>query len=174
MCSLSTHRALSCFFTQLTDCHETFDVYCATIFYTTFIFLNSMMLVMWIWWWYWHYWIQDPQILCDDSFYFVPLARAECDNSLRFSGASSIPLCSVLFLATLLHQLFFHPLALHLAVYFLVYLSILLFPNSYIVLFWEFYFLPFSVHAQTNVIYLTLLSPLYRVILSLEVLNYCL
>jgi hypothetical protein len=46
----------------------------------------------------------------------------------------------------------------HLAIYFLVYLSVLLFPNSYIILFWEFYFLPFSVHAQTNVIYLTLLS----------------
>jgi hypothetical protein len=30
----------------------------------------------------------------------------------------------------------------------LVYLSILLFPNSSIILFWEFYFLPFSVHAQ--------------------------
>ena len=38
-----------------------------------------------------------------------------------------------------------------------VYLSIL-FPNSYIIPFWELYFLPFSVHAQTNVIYLTLLS----------------
>ena len=36
--------------------------------------------------------------------------------------------------------------------------SILLFPNSYIILFWEFYYLPFSVHAHTNVIYLTLLS----------------
>jgi hypothetical protein len=34
----------------------------------------------------------------------------------------------------------------------LVYLSILLFPNSYIMLFWEFYFLPFSLRAQTNVI----------------------
>jgi hypothetical protein len=32
----------------------------------------------------------------------------------------------------------------------LVYLSNLLFPNSYIILFWEFYFLPFSVHAQTS------------------------
>ena len=42
--------------------------------------------------------------------------------------------------------------------YFLVYLSVLLFPNSYTIPFWEFYFLPFSVHAQTNVIYLTLLS----------------
>jgi hypothetical protein len=40
----------------------------------------------------------------------------------------------------------------------LVFLSILLFPNSYIILFCEFYFLPFSVHAQTNVIYVTLLS----------------
>jgi hypothetical protein len=34
----------------------------------------------------------------------------------------------------------------------LVYFSILLFPNSYTVLFWEFYFLPFYVHAQINVI----------------------
>jgi hypothetical protein len=42
----------------------------------------------------------------------------------------------------------------------LVYLSILLFPNSYITLFWESYFIPFSVHAQTNIIYVTLLSPL--------------
>jgi len=41
---------------------------------------------------------------------------------------------------------------------FLVYLSALLFPKSYIILFWEFYFPPFSVQAQTNVIYLTLLS----------------
>jgi hypothetical protein len=30
--------------------------------------------------------------------------------------------------------------------------------SSYIILFWGFYFLPFSVHVQTNVIYLTLLS----------------
>jgi hypothetical protein len=40
----------------------------------------------------------------------------------------------------------------------LVYFSVLLFPNSYTILFLEFYFLPFSVHVQTNVIYLTLLS----------------
>ena len=89
---------------------------------------------------------------------FFPLACAECDDSLPFSGASSIPLCYVLFPATLFHQLFFHPLSLHLAIYFLVCLSILLFQNSYIVTFWEFYFLPFSVHAQTNIIYLNLLS----------------
>jgi hypothetical protein len=35
----------------------------------------------------------------------------------------------------------------------LVYLSVLLFPNSYIILFWEFYFIPFSVHVQTNIIF---------------------
>ena len=89
---------------------------------------------------------------------FIPLACAECDDFLPFSGTSSIPLSYVLFPATLLYQLFFHPLSPHLAIYFLVYLSILLFPNSYIILFWEFYFLLFSVHVQTNVIYLTLLS----------------
>ena len=82
------------------------------------------------------------------------MACAECDDSLLFSGASSIPLCSVIFPATLLHHLFFHLLSPHLAIYFLVYLSNFLFPDSYIILFWEFYFLPFSVHAQTNVIYL--------------------
>jgi len=46
---------------------------------------------------------------------FIPLARPECDDSLPFSGASSIPLCYVLFPATLLHQLFFHPPLLHLS-----------------------------------------------------------
>jgi len=87
---------------------------------------------------------------------FIPLACAECDDFLPFSGASSNPLCYILFPATLLHQLFDHPLSPHLAIYFLVCLSNLLFPNSYtIILFWEFYFLPFSVHAQTNIIYLT-------------------
>ena len=81
---------------------------------------------------------------------FIPLACAECDDSLPFSGASSILLCYVLFPATLLHQLFFHSPSLHLAIYFLVCLSILLVPNSYIILFWEFYFLPFSVHAPNQ------------------------
>ena len=90
---------------------------------------------------------------------FIPLVHAECDDSLPFSAASSIPLCCVLFSATLLHQLFFHPISPHLAIYFLVCLSILFFPKLiYNSLFGEFYFLPFSVHAQTNVIYLTLLS----------------
>ena len=51
---------------------------------------------------------------------FIPLACAECDDSLPFSGVSSIPLCYVLFPATLLHQLFVHPLQTHLTIYFLV------------------------------------------------------
>ena len=47
----------------------------------------------------------------------IPLACAECDDSLSFSGASSISLCYIPFPATLLHQLFFHPLSPHLAIY---------------------------------------------------------
>jgi len=43
---------------------------------------------------------------------FIPFACAECKDSLPFSGASSIPLCYVLFPATLLNQLFIHPLSL--------------------------------------------------------------
>jgi hypothetical protein len=42
------------------------------------------------------------------------------------SGASSIPLCYILFPATLLHQLIFHPPSLHFAIYFLVYLLFML------------------------------------------------
>jgi hypothetical protein len=34
--------------------------------------------------------------------------------------------------------------------------------NSHIILFWEFYFLPFPIHAKINVIDVTLLSLLYR------------
>jgi hypothetical protein len=45
----------------------------------------------------------------------------------------------------------------------LVYLLILLFSNSYIIQFREFYFLPFSVDAQTNIIYVNLLSLLWWV-----------
>jgi hypothetical protein len=43
----------------------------------------------------------------------------------------------------------------------LVYLLILLIPNSYTIHSWEFYFLPFSVHVQTNIIYVALLSLLW-------------
>jgi hypothetical protein len=92
---------------------------------------------------------------------FIPLPCAECDNSMLFSGASSIPLCYLLFPATPLHQLFFIPPSLHLAIYFLVYLLVLLIPNLYTILFWEFYFLPFSVHVQTNIICVALLCLLW-------------
>ena len=82
-----------------------------------------------------------------------------CVNNAAIPCRSQeLPLCYILSPATLHHQLFLHPLSPHLAIYFLVYLSILLFPNSYTIPSWEFYFLPFSVHAQTNIIYLTLLS----------------
>jgi hypothetical protein len=43
----------------------------------------------------------------------------------------------------------------------LVYLLVLLIPNSYTILFWDFYFLPFSVHVQTNLISVALLSLLW-------------
>jgi len=76
--------------------------------------------------------------VCSHS--FIPLICAECDDSLPFSGASSIPLCYALLAAILLHQLFFHALSPHLAIYFLVFLSGLLFTNSYIILFLEFIF----------------------------------
>ena len=85
----------------------------------------------------------------------------ECNDSLLFSGASSIPLCYVPFPSTPFHQRALHPPSLNLSIYLLVCLSASLFPNSYIILFWELHFFPFSVHAQTNVIYLTLLSLLY-------------
>jgi hypothetical protein len=102
---------------------------------------------------------------------FIPLACAECDDSLPFSGASSIPLCYILFPATLLHQHFFHPPLLHFAIYFLVYLLVLLITNSYTILLWEFCFLPFSVRVQTNVIYIALLSLLWWVFLTIASVN---
>ena len=46
--------------------------------------------------------------VCSHS--FIPLACAECDDSLPFSGASSIPLCYAFVAANVLHQSFFHPL----------------------------------------------------------------
>jgi hypothetical protein len=54
------------------------------------------------------------------------LTCAESDNSLPFSGASSIPPCHILFPATVPHQPSLHP-----AVYALVYLLVLLIPNSF-------------------------------------------
>jgi hypothetical protein len=49
----------------------------------------------------------------------------------------------------------------------MVYLLVLLFPNSYTKIFLEFYFFPFSVHVQTNIIYVTLLIPVQNIITSL-------
>jgi len=57
-----------------------------------------------------YHWIH-PLFLSSLIFHsFIPSACAGCDDSLPSSEASSIPLCYVLFPATLLHQLFFHPL----------------------------------------------------------------
>jgi hypothetical protein len=106
------------------------------------------------WWWT----ITCSKHVKDNLSSFIPLVCAECDDSLPFSGASSIPLCYIPFPSTLFHQLVFHRPSLHLAIRFLVYLSALFLPNSYIIFFCEFYFLKFSVQAQANVIYLTLLS----------------
>jgi len=65
---------------------------------------------------------------------FIPLARAECDDSLLFSGAPSIPLCYITFPSTFFHQVVFYPPSISLSVYFLVYLSALLLQNSYIII----------------------------------------
>jgi len=68
------------------------------------------------------------------------LACAEYDDTMLYSEASSIPLCYIPFPSTLFHQLVFHPPSLHLVIYFLVYISALLLPNLYTILFGEFYF----------------------------------
>jgi len=66
---------------------------------------------------------------------FIRLAWAECGDSLPFSAASSILPYHIIFPATLLRQLCFHPPSLRPAIYFLVYFLVLLFPNSYTILF---------------------------------------
>ena len=69
---------------------------------------------------------------------FVPLACAECDDSLPFSGASSIPLCYTPFPSTLFHQLVFHHPSFHSVIYFLIDLLASLFPNLFLPkLLWE-------------------------------------
>jgi hypothetical protein len=73
---------------------------------------------------------------------FIHLFHWNVQNSLPFSGASSIPLCYIPFPSSLFHQLVFHPTSRNLAIDFFVYLSALLFPNSYITFWGEFYFLP--------------------------------
>jgi hypothetical protein len=92
---------------------------------------------------------------------FIPLTCAECDNSLPFSVASSVPLCYILFPATLLHPLLFLPPSLHLAIYFLVCILVFFIQNSYTILRREFCFIFFSVHFQTNLVCIALLSLLW-------------
>jgi len=48
------------------------------------------------------------------NYSFIPLACAECDDFLLFSGTSSIPLCYIPFPSALFHLLVFHPPSLHL------------------------------------------------------------
>jgi hypothetical protein len=73
--------------------------------------------------WFIVHWHSDWEVPCSDmtvggqhrhfcfikynTYLFIPLACAECDDSLPFSGASSIPLCYILFPSTLFHQLVF-------------------------------------------------------------------
>ena len=85
---------------------------------------------------------------------FSPLTCAECDDSLPFSGASSIPLCFVPLLpsfstnkSSILPHFILPSISWSMSQ-----------PRCFQKIFGEFYFLPFSVHAQTNVISLTLLS----------------
>ena len=73
--------------------------------------------------------------LCFWESFIHSLACAEYDDSLPFSGASSVPLYYIPFPSTHFDHLVFHPPSLHLAIYFLVFISALLFPNSYIILF---------------------------------------
>jgi len=90
---------------------------------------------------FWRLFVQD----CNASYVhsFIPVACAECGDCMPFSGASSIPLCYVLFPATLLHQLFFHPLSPNLP-------SISWSASQSCCSQIHFgNFLPFSVHAQT-------------------------
>ena len=49
---------------------------------------------------------------------FIPLACAECVDSLPFLAASSIRLCYIPFPSTVFHLLVFHPPSLLLAIYF--------------------------------------------------------
>ena len=67
----------------------------------------------------------DQAVLCGTNIHsFIHMACTEFNDSLPFSGASSIPLYHVLFPATVLHRLFFYPLSPRLAIYFLVCFSI--------------------------------------------------
>ena len=83
--------------------------------------------------------IISEKIICD---YIRSFPLRVQNATIPRRSQELLPFLSVMYFfpAILLHQLFSHPLSPHLAIYFLVYLSILLFPNSYIIPFWEFYF----------------------------------
>jgi hypothetical protein len=82
--------------------------------------------------------IKDFSIYQDHS--NISLICAECDVFLPLSGPSSIPRRYIPFPFILFYQLFFHPPSLQLTICFLVYLSALLFPNSYIIFFGNYIF----------------------------------
>jgi len=71
---------------------------------------------------------------------------------LAFSGASSIPVCYIAFTATLFHQLVFHPPSIHLPSISWSTSQPCCFQIRIQYIIFELYFLPCSVHAQTNVI----------------------
>ena len=86
----------------------------------------------------------------------IPLPCEECDNSLPFSGASSNH-CLLCTFSSQTSPPTILPSALTSSCHLFLGLHLnLVFPKF--IHNWEFYFLPFSVHARTNVIYLTLLS----------------
>jgi hypothetical protein len=92
-----------------------------------------------------------------------------------YSFIHSIAICRMWRFLVILSS-FFHPPSLHLAIYFLVYLLVLLFPNSYTILFWEFYFIPFSAHVKTNLnLYILIVSVIvsFLTVAWISLLVYC-
>jgi hypothetical protein len=70
------------------------------------------------------------------------LLQLAISSHANHSFIHSIGMCRVRRFLAILRS--FHPPSLHPAIYFLVYLLVLLITNSYTALFWEFYFLPLS------------------------------
>jgi hypothetical protein len=88
---------------------------------------------------------------------FIPLAFAEWDDSLPFSGASSIPLLRTFSCYPSPPTILTSSLTSSCHLFLSLPLNLVV-PKFSQILFWEFYILPLSVHVQTNTIYLTLLS----------------
>jgi len=90
---------------------------------------------------------------------FIPMACAECDDSLPFSGAFSIPLCYIPFPTTLFHQLVFHPTSsCHLFLGLPLSLDVSKFTYNKL---FEIQLSSNLCTCPTSIIYLTLLSLLY-------------